>query len=100
MELPEIPQTELLILAVLTLVAIIGLIMVILQLRGKIKSVKKENNLRTDVSSGGTVMLLPTLLSMMILGRYSAWLSLLYGLVIIGAYILVQFLFRDKGEKK
>ena len=92
---PETPQrihpfTGLLIFA--TVLAIVGLVLVFLQKKGTVKSFTTVTQSGPDYISVGKAFIVPVFLGVLLLYRYSLLWAVLYGVIFIAAYILIQVL--------
>ena len=88
--------TDIILLIVFSLVSAAGLIITILQKKGKIKPAKQMKNNHINITSGGSIMIITGLLGMMIIVKYSMPLAFLYEVVVLGAFMLVQILVHKK----
>lgn len=75
-----------------TVIAIIGLVLVFLQKKGKVSSFTTMTASGPNYVSVEKTVIVPVLLGVLLLYRYSLLWAILYGLVFIVAYILIQVL--------
>ncbi len=91
-------REQLIILAVCSVVALIGLILVILQKKDIIHPLVLQNMFDFQMVSGGTITLVSSLLGAITLTDYSNGAAVAYLAVFLALYILIQFLFRKKKD--
>ena len=75
-----------------TVLAIVGLVLVFLQKKGTVKSFTTVTQSATDYISVGKAFIVPVFLGVLLLYRYSLLWAVLYGVIFIAAYILIQVL--------
>lgn len=91
--------TDIILLVVFTLAAIVGLVITILQKKGILKPAKQAQNNHMSITNGSAIMIIAGLLGMMIIAKYSMPLAFLYEVVVLGAFMLVQILVHESGRK-
>lgn len=74
------------------ILSILGLLLVFLQKKGKLRSFTIMNESGVDYIAVGKAFIVPVLLGVLLLYRYSLLGAVLYGAIFIGAYILIQVL--------
>lgn len=72
--------------------SILGLLLVFLQKKGKVRSFTIMSESGVDYIAVGKAFIVPVLLGVLLLYRYSLLGAVLYGGIFIGAYILIQIL--------
>lgn len=87
---------ELVMVIVATLAGIISLIFVLLQKKGIIKPTFIQVTNGFEFTSGGTILLFSTIIGGHILFKYSNIVSVLYVLLFVGVYFLIQIVGRNK----
>ena len=75
-----------------TVLAIIGLVLVFLQKKGKVSSITTMTASGPNYVSVGKTVIVPVLLGVLLLYRYSLLWAVLYGAIFLVAYILIQVL--------
>ena len=75
-----------------TVLAIVGLVLVFLQKKGTVKSFTTVTQSGPDYISVGKAFIVPVFLGVLLLYRYSLFWAVLYGVIFIAAYILIQVL--------
>ena len=75
-----------------TVLAIIGLVLVFLQKKGKVSSFTTMTGSGPNYVSVGKTVIVPVLLGVLLLYRYSLLWAVLYGAIFLVAYILIQVL--------
>ena len=75
-----------------TVLAIVGLVLVFLQKKGTVKSFTTVTQSDPDYISVGKAFIVPVFLGVLLLYRYSLLWAVLYGVIFIAAYILIQVL--------
>ena len=73
-----------------TVLAIVGLVLVFLQKKGTVKSFTTVTQSGPDYVSVGKAFIVPVFLGVLLLYRYSLFWAVLYGVIFIAAYILIQ----------
>lgn len=74
------------------ILSILGLLLVFLQKKGKVRSFTIMSESGVDYIAVGKAFIVPVLLGVLLLYRYSLLGAVLYGGIFIGAYILIQIL--------
>ena len=92
----ELMASQIIILVAATISAIGGLSIVILQKKGIMKAVLAPTLKGFDFKSGGSITFFSTIIGTYILFGYSKLWAVLYGVMFIGCYILIQILMRNK----
>lgn len=92
--------TDIILLIVFTLVSVVGLMIIVLQKKGKIRPAKKMQNNHMNITNGGAIMIVSGLLGMMIIAKYSMPLAFLYEVAVLGTFMLVQIFMHDTGQDK
>lgn len=87
---------QIIILIVATISAIGGLLIVTLQKIGIIKPVLVQTSTGWDFKSGGSITFFSTIIGAYVLLSYSKLWAVLYTVMFIGCYILIQILMRNK----
>ena len=75
-----------------TVLAIIGLVLVFLQKKGKVSSFTTMTASGPNYVSVGKTVIVPVLLGVLLLYRYSLLWAVLYGAIFLVAYILIEVL--------
>ena len=75
-----------------TVLAILGLVLVFLQKKGKVSSFTTMTASGPKYVSVGKTVIVPVLLGVLLLYRYSLLWAVLYGAIFLVAYILIQVL--------
>lgn len=75
-----------------TVLAIIGLVLVFLQKKGKVRSFTTMTASGPNYVGVGKTVIVPVLLGVLLLYRYSLLWAVLYGAIFLVAYILIQLL--------
>lgn len=92
----EIIIGQVIILIIATISAVGGLIIVTLQKKGIMKPVITQTSAGFDFKSGGSITFFSTVIGAYILFSYSKLWAVLYVVMFLGYYILIQILMRDK----
>ncbi|MGF0033246.1 hypothetical protein ACQRBN_09795 [Bariatricus sp. SGI.154] len=87
-------QMDLIIIAFCSLVAVIGLLFVVLQKKGKIHPVLTVTPNGFNFTSGGTIVLLGAILGAVMIHKYSVPWMIFYLVIIAGIYALIQVIYR------
>lgn len=87
-------QSDMIIVVCCSLGVLIGLIFVVLQKKGKMRPVLTFSSQGLNFTSGGTIVLLGTILGAMMLYKYSVCWMILYLVIIVGIYVLIQVIYR------
>ena len=73
-----------------TVLAIVGLVLVFLQKKGKVRSFTTITASGPNYIGVGKTIIVPVLLGVLLLYRYSLLWAVLYGAIFLVAYILIQ----------
>lgn len=85
-------QTDFIMIVIFTIVAILGLIIVVLQKKGIVRPFLTQNAFDFSLVSGGKITLFALLLGAVVMGKYSICITILYLVVFASIYALIKFL--------